>query len=387
MKKLITIFLAAIMCLDATSGVVEVIAKESNLVDLADTNGYGERTTPQTKNSYEPFTQGKEIVTKDAESSNETMTYNPETEVVEERGINSKVFEVAPGEFVKEVYFEPVHVEVDDQLVDIDNSLELNKRTRSVTPMYENKLGSYDLKLENKTLTMSTKEGKTLSIVQDASANMNNQDVSDNVILYSSIYDNWDLQYSLGGKSIETKFSLHGFSEKDTISYTIKYGDLMVKEEDEGYLFLDAEDNVIFSYQKPMLLEKDMPKEVNISTDIRDGEMTLSISLSPTWIASSERVFPLTLQTRVADQSTEIDVATSYISEVQQNRNSQYHDLYAGYEDGYFALGEFLGATRIYVEVGDLGLAQDMEIVSAQLHLYEFVEYEERWKCDTFPYK
>ncbi|MFV0393968.1 MAG: DNRLRE domain-containing protein [Coprobacillaceae bacterium] len=379
-RKIIAAVFSTIMMFQAMSGVLEVAAQELGLVDLANQTGpYYNKSRAQDLeyNTYSNLNNEKEVITKNAESSNSEESYDPELEVVEERTINSKTYEVTPGTYVKEVFFEPVHTEVDGELVDIDNTLENTSRKRS-SPVYENKEGYYDVKIENKVLTMSSKEGQSLSITQDG--NVDNYDIKDNVILYSEVYENMDMEYILGGNTITNRFTINGPITQETISYTINYGDLEVIEEDEAYLFVDAEGTTVFMYLKPTLIENGVLKQIEMTSEINEDEVKLTINLPTEWIAENERVFPMFIRSGASYEPEKIDVDTSYNRSHTPEVISRYHDLFVGYEDGAQTGHVKLGVTRSYIHIGDLGLGDEKEIVSAELMLNKHTSREKQWK-------
>ena len=380
MRKIIATIFSAIMIFQAFSRTLDVAAKEVRKVRLANQYGsfYQQKIDQDVLlNSYSGLPSQNEVMTKNVETTSSTETYDPELEVVEERTINSKTYQVTPGTYVKEVYFEPIHTEVNGELVDIDNTLENISTARSI-PVYENKVGFYDVKIANNTLLMTNNEAQSISFTQDG--NVFNYNVKDNVILYSEMYENIDMEYALGGNTIANTFYINGPITQEKISYTITYGDLIVKEEENSYLFIDSQDNLIFTYQKPVLAENGETQAIDIDAEITNGEIKITLSLPVSWISASERIYPLSLQAALTDDSPKINITSAYISEQQQDRNSQYHDLYVGFEDGYFAMGQYLGATRTYIRAGDLGIGSDKEIVSATLQLYKFVNFDEQWQ-------
>lgn len=380
MKKVIASFFAAIMMFQAISGVLDVVAQEMRKVHLADQTGpyYNkDRSNVGNTNTYTNLPKPKEVLTKEAESPSGTETYDEDLEVVEERTINSKTYEVTPGTYVKEIYFEPVHAEVEGELVDIDNTLE-NKSKKRNAPVYENKEGYYDVKIENKVLTMSSKEGQSLSFTQEG--NVSNYDVKDNVILYSEVYENIDMEYTLGGNAIRTKFHINGPITQDTINYSIDYGDLTVKEDADGFLFLDREENVIFTYQKPMIVEEKDIKHVDITSTKDNGILTITLELPKQWINDSERNFPVSLQSRTAYEPIKINLKTSYNRSDSPDITSKYYDLFVGYEDGSQSGGIPFGIARSYLYLGDLNLGPDKLIEGASLELYKHTSRTEQWK-------
>lgn len=380
-RKVCASFFAFIMMFQACSGVLDIYAKELGKVKSATTYGeYYNKTCPSnlTLNKDLGINETPQTLTKDVDTNNTTREYDENQEVVEKREIDSKTYEITKGTYVKEIYFEPIHKEVDGTFIDINNTLENTSKTRSA-PIYENIEGSYKFKVQDDKMSMTNDNNQSL-VLANTSANLNAYDTKENTILYSEAYPNIDMEYQLGGKAISTNFNINGPIQTNTITFSLTYNDLTVKEYDEYLEFLDKEEKSIFTYQKPIL--QDSLGEVSGAEflyTVKDNTLDVTITLPSAWIASVERTFPIKMSTRVADERKELLVNSSYIRSRNPNTNSQYHDLFVGYEDGSLSGGYHFGIARTYMHVGNLQLGPDKKIVSANLQMYKILSNDQQW--------
>lgn len=242
-RKVAASFFAGIMIFQAMSGAIDVAAYEMGKVNLADTKGkYYEQNLYPSNISRNKDTSKIEntVLKKEAVVYKQEADYDPSLEVVEKRTSNSKTYRLANGTYVTDTYFEPIHKKEGKEFVDIDNTLENISKTKS-KPIYENQDGLYTFKVENKTASITNDKEQTLSITNN-DGNLNTYDVKENVILYSEVYENIDMEYRLHGNSVTTNFFINGATTQKEINFTINKGNLKVKEETDALLFLDDKD-------------------------------------------------------------------------------------------------------------------------------------------------
>lgn len=236
-RKGVASFFAFIMTFQAMSGILDVMAIEMGKIkpDRSYGDYYENDICPSTLTLNKDNTIIEtERVKKDAVVYQVKDEYEEDLEVVEKRTENSKTYKLPDGSYVQETYFEPVHIKEGNQFVDIDNSLENVSRKKS-SPLYENKSGVYDFQMYNQTMVMKNKNKEELKITfKDAALDL--YDIKDNVVLFSEVYKNIDLEHRLDGDSVSSQFYINGTITQENISYTIDKGELKLQEELDALL-------------------------------------------------------------------------------------------------------------------------------------------------------
>ena len=105
-RALKTSFLVGIIIFQAISGTLNIAAKELNKIKIA--NQYGpyyqeNRKIEVPTNTYIKTNNINETIIKPIEETNPVLEYDQEKEIVEERSINTKTYEVSPGIYTKEI--------------------------------------------------------------------------------------------------------------------------------------------------------------------------------------------------------------------------------------------------------------------------------------------
>ena len=380
-RKLLAAFFAALMVFQASSGAMDIAAKELGKVKLASTTGryYHKDINSETDDLNEDTAESNDdVIKKEPVVETGTSDYDESLEVIEKRTDNSKTYKLSDGSYVTETYFEPIHKKEGSEFVEIDNTLENTSRNRSL-PVYENKDGLYTFKVQDDVMSMVLEDGKTLSITND-SANMQVYSVKENVILYSEAYKNIDMEYRLHGDSVSTNFYINGETNIQEITYTLYKGNLKVREEHDALLFVDEQNKIVLSYSKPVLYDENgIAGNVDFTYTENGENIEVAIQFNTDWINSKERIYPLSLTTRAKDESTEINVDTAYNRSASPTITSNYYDLYVGYEDGSTTGGTPLGIARTYVHISNMNLGKDKEIVNAKLKLWKRAKYSKQW--------
>ena len=381
-RKGLACFFASLIIVQALSGVMDVVAFESGKVSLAQTQGkyYGKDITLAKEGLNPGIKQiNKEVTLKKEPLLNvDEDTYDASLEVVEQRTVNSKTYQLEDKSYVQETYFEPIHKKEGNELVEIDNTLKNTSRARS-TAIYENKDGLYTFKAQNDEMSITNENGQSLTI-KNTSANLQTYSVKENVILYSGAYNNMDMEYRLHGNAVSTNFIVYGMTSTNNIELQIHKGNLKVQEEVDALTFLDDKNNVVFSYTKPIMYDgKEGARATDFTFQEKEEIVSVSMQLDTAWMNDVSRIYPLQMQARIADESAQIDVETAYNRSLEPNTVSRYYDLYVGYEDGSISGGIPFGATRTYINVKSMNLGPDKLIIDAKLKLYKTIGEAQQW--------
>ncbi len=368
------------MIFQAFSTTIDVVAVELGKISTSDTKGkyFQQNINDYNTNLNKEINGNKEITLKKyAQPNQEVQNYDEKYEVVEKRTENTKTFQFENGDYVQETYFEPVHKKEGDEFVEIDNTLENVSKGRSL-PIYENKDGLYSFSVNGESVSIEDGKNRVLEI-QNSNANLSTYDVKDNVILYSEVYKNIDMEYRLGGNTINTNFYINGAISQNEISFTINKGNLKIKEVEDALLFMDG-DEIVYTYSKPSLLDsKQKVGNSTFSYEEKNEVVEITLQIDPEWCNSVERIYPLIMNTRASVDTEKVSVTSAYNRSLQPNTISQYYDLFVGYDDGYLTSGENFGAARTYLHVAPLNIGSDKLILNASLILNKKLAYTNQW--------
>ena len=89
-------------------------------------------------------------------------------------------------------YFEQIHKKEDGKYVEIDNDIEKKTSLFRSTPSYENKDGLYDINIQKGILEITDPKDNVLTVMPSGS--LTNYAIKENVILYSEVEKNLDLE-------------------------------------------------------------------------------------------------------------------------------------------------------------------------------------------------
>lgn len=381
-NKITASFFTCLMIFEAVSGTLNVAAYELGKVKSSSTTGsYYHQSLDDNRslNNGIKSQNTQQKIQKEPEMDVRNNEVDPNLEIVEKRTINSKTYQLSDGSYISDTYFEPVHKQQGKEFVEIDNTLENISKNRS-TPIYENADGLYEFKVQDQTMSITNEKKQTLSIINN-SASLNTYNVKENVILYSDVYDNIDMEYRLRGNSIITNFFVNGVTSQENITFSINKGNLKIKEESEVILFLDDKEEVVYTYTKPVMCDTLNNIMATTFSFVENGdEVEITIKLDNDWTNSEDRIYPITMGSKVADETAKINVTSSYNRSLYPNVTSQYYDLFVGYENGVISsLGYPIGITRTYMHVSNLNLGTNKKIVSAELNLVKKLSYQGQW--------
>ena len=97
------------------------------------------------------------------------------------------------------------------------------------------------------------------------------------------------------------------------------------------------------------------------------------MSLTTSWISEEDRVYPVVARSNVAVENVDvIDLESSYIRSGRPNIQSQYSDLFVGYDDNFYGGKNSnikIARTFIYFAMPNIGEKQRVE--NAVLKLYK----------------
>ncbi|TDW14693.1 RHS repeat-associated protein [Breznakia blatticola] len=377
-KKLLPVFLVCLMLLQVSDTGLRVLAAQSNRITPGASYGsmYQKDIQREIVNVYDANDDAQEeaVVTKEASNYDLSDPYESYEEVEDKREINSKTYEIQKGVFVKETYFEPIHKEENGKLVDIDDRLENVNRSRSNKAIYKSKDGLLDVQIDGNSVRVTNEETSDLQwSLPDA--DVSHYSVKENVILFTNVYKNIDMEYVIRSNKVFTTFYINGPVEKSTLDFIFTSQHLTSKETDDGVVFYrsDNPDQDVYVFAKPTIRSAtEAIGNSQITYENAQDGVHVSLSLDQTWINDSAQVYPIALSTRAANLEV-LNITSCYVrSETPNFSSSQYSDLFVGYDNEFWAgIGVRTGVNRSYFYIDKPNLGNNMRVEKANLELFK----------------
>lgn len=375
-KKTILVIVTVAMFIGTFQLLGDVYATENNKVGEEDTYGesYQKDESSSSSKETEIHKDDSDVIVKEPTVIKETDKFESEDEVISQRTENSKTYKLDSGKYVTEFYFDPVHKKEGNEYVEIDNTLEKqNGLFRSTSSTYVNKDGLYNFGVHDGTIEVADQNDETFSIIPEG--NLNNYAVKENVILYSSILDNIDLEYRVESNHITQNLYINGEVEFNNYKFQLNCEGLTAEIDKDENLVLKKDKKVVYTFIKPYLKDKEGTRNEETSYELKknDEGYEVSIVFNNNWINDNNLVYPVALASNVDVQSADVlDLTSSYIRSGRPEVTSQYSDLFVGYDDNYYGGQNSnikIARTFIYFKMPDIGKNQRIE--SANLKLYK----------------
>lgn len=181
----------------------KVYAEELEKIKEQDPYGeyYDENINNVHKTSAQIIEKGNpDVITKEPSVDEEDTSRQNDQEIVELRTENTKTYKLSSGEYVTDFYFEQIHKKEDGKYVEIDNDIEKKTSLFRSTPSYENKDGLYDINIQKGILEITDPKDNVLTVMPSGS--LTNYAIKENVILYSEVEKNLDLEYRINSNTV-----------------------------------------------------------------------------------------------------------------------------------------------------------------------------------------
>lgn len=374
-KKILLVIVTVAMFITSFQLFSDVYATENNKIKDEDTYGesYEEDVAPSTQKT-QIEKEDSDVIIKEPVVTKDTDKFDKNDEIINKRTENSKTYKLNSGQYVTEFYFDPIHKKEGKKYVEIDNTLE--KKTgllRSTSSTYVNKDGLYDFGVQDGTIEVSDSNEQMFTLVPEG--NLNNYAVKENVILYSSILDNIDLEYRVESNHISQNLYINGKVDFNNYKFQLNCDGLTAEIDKEGTLVLKKNDEIVYSFLKPYLKDKEGTRNEETSYELKknDSGYEVSIVFNNEWINQNDLVYPVALTSNVDVQTADVvDLTSSYIRSGRPEVTSQYSDLFVGYDDNYYGGQNSnikIARTFIYFKMPNIG--ENQRIEKADLKLYK----------------
>jgi hypothetical protein len=278
------------------------------------------------------------------------------SEVNDLRTSDTKTFLKQDGSFVTVVYKSPVHYNVNGEWIDIDNTLNYDSKSS----LYSTKANSFQVKFPN-TLDENQKiqlnyddysvswslNGDLKSSTMFGQSNEKSSDPKiltkvNQLVSYSSILNNVDLQYIVNGNSVKENIVLNQYVEDFSLSFTYSLGNLTLELQTDGnYAFLDESGKAVFNFSYLYMYDA----EGNDSSDVKmtviqndKNEYLVTVTPNSEWLKTA--IFPVTIDPTIYSSYIALSFQDTYVSMQYPNTQSYYN-----YE--YFYVSNTLSIIRL----------------------------------------
>ena len=252
---------------------------------------------------------------------------------------------------------------------------------------YQNRANDYKVKLpaeisEGKGITVCRDGKKSIELIPSG-GDFTRSRTSDNAILYSSVYDGIDYQYTVLENKIKEDIILNRHTDRDTFRFIIKAaGYNVILKNNAVLIYEDDEKTPVYTIAAPVMTDASGEAcfDINLAmenSDISSGYV-ITMTANSQWLAAAERAYPVRIDPTITIDS---DCIGLYCVE-QGSENSVIGDNnfpYSGYDDGETSgnLGLYGQAhlmTRTYVSL-DYDFSQistEADISHASFDIYQY---------------
>ena len=256
---------------------------------------YDENINNVHKTSAQIIEKGNpDVITKEPSVDEEDTSRQNDQEIVKLRTENTKTYKLSSGEYVTDFYFEQIHKKEDGKYVEIDNDIEKKTSLFRSTPSYENKDGLYDINIQKGVLEITDPKDNVLTVMPSGS--LTNYAIKENVILYSEVEKNLDLEYRINSNTVSQNIYINGELDKDTYSFEVYKDDYDVSKNDAGSIVFKKDKKEVFVLNAPYLVDKDGNRNQEVGYDYKEldnGNIKVTLSLTTSWLSEEDRVYLL----------------------------------------------------------------------------------------------
>ncbi|MCL2745747.1 MAG: DUF6531 domain-containing protein, partial [Coriobacteriia bacterium] len=177
----------------------------------------------------------------------------------------------------------------------------------------------------------------------------------ENAVLYNDVFEDVDVEFRTEAEFTHIAALLREPTDFDTLTFEIDSHGLVVEKDEGAILFFDSQtEEIVYVLTAPLLMctTEEMSLETTVSLENTGGSnYTLTLGLDTDWLASEDRIFPVSLNIQVlSERTTENSSSTSRT--VTQRR------LYGGRAHAYVGnmRARYLGVAG----ANDFGFARHM---------------------------
>ena len=315
-----------------------------------------------------------DVITKEPIVAKKDTSRANDQEVEKLRTENTKTYKLGSGEYVTEFYFDQIHKKEKGKFVEIDNSIEKKSSFFRSTPSYENKDGLYDFSMRDGVLDIIDPDGNSLTILP--SGKLENYAVKENVILYSEVGKNLDLEYRVNSNTVTQNLYINGQLDDSSYKFEVEKGEYEVSKDDAGSIIFTKENKEVYKLVAPYLIDKDGNRNQETAYNYKEqdnGNIEVTLTINKGWVNEETRVYPIAARANVEVGNVDvIDLNSSYIRSGRPNIQSQYSDLFVGYDDNFYGgAGSNIKIARTFIYFDMPNIGENQRVDSAVLKLYK----------------
>ncbi|SJZ89598.1 DUF6531 domain-containing protein [Anaerorhabdus furcosa] len=298
-----------------------------------------------------------------------------DNEIIEKRTENTKTYQIDEKTFVTDVYFEPVHKEIEGQFEEIDLTLQTPPTTYSLidqTKFAINGEGYYDIAFyrDEERLARITNEGGFSLEMKLPESNTSDIRMDGNTIQYFNVKEGIDVLYSLSSTKVKSNVLLTKPLNSNRIAEVIDIGDLEFRQEGTT-IYLEKEGEVEFVIETPYLMDNVGVTSEQLTLEVirlSSTEIEVTTIFDQNWVNAEERAFPIAIDPIITPRSNQtVDVTTSTVRS-WGGMPIQMTNTPVGRTKGGDEIG--IGRTIAHFVMPNIGTG--MEIVSASLQMYKY---------------
>ncbi|MDQ0416810.1 RHS repeat-associated protein [Croceifilum oryzae] len=237
-------------------------------------------------------------------------------ELVEQRKINAKFYELSDGRIEAEISSDPVHYrDSDGKLQDIQNDISKAKQKGYVYSNEKNQFKTHFSDRANELVKITSGKHAISMGLKNPDKSKVAPTVKGNMISFPDVWNKSKIEYQTENSKVKERIVLNEKPESNVFDFVLEMGDLEPKLQSDGsVLFVDKGDVGVFKIPKPFMYdskkEEDSPYGYAWSHDVKqeivqvDGKNILRVTANKEWLNDEKRVMPLTIDPTLEIQPT-----------------------------------------------------------------------------------
>lgn len=295
------------------------------------------------------------------------------TEVVEWRTEGSTTWRNPDGSFTTESSTEPVHAEVDGQMIPIDTTLEVTAdgslQAEATTTATEVAGNAADAELAR----VEIDGGHAISYGLDGAAPVDAEQIAPNAVRYVEVLPETDIELEVLPNGVKETIVVNSLDAVRPWTFDVDDGSLTPELVAGGIVFVDTFGARRAHIPPGFALDAAGVRTDNVTYGLSEDNSRLTVTLDPAWAADPARVWPIAVDPTVTNLSSSDDTTQKSCSP---------NTSFSGAAD--LQVGSFIFcAMRSPVQFRDFSWMQiKAKVLNARLNLYNFYTTE---FCPQYP--
>ncbi|MBC2254423.1 RHS repeat-associated core domain-containing protein [Listeria ivanovii] len=245
------------------------------------------------------------------EAPTKTSEESVPTEVKEERTENEIVYDNHDGSFTKQIFADPINMEVDGDMARIDANVEKETESGMIVPKQTPLDLGFLEQMENGAYQKLTKAGAEVTFrLKGARQGEIEQAVTDqpatyqeNEVTYKEVFPKIDLRHLTFPQSVKEDLVLQEPNQIDTYVYQVETKLDVKKAENGDVIFENKAGDTLYTLPKPVMTDSNVGEETGeaalseeVSFEVKSLTKTvyeLQLKVDTEWLNDAERVYPV----------------------------------------------------------------------------------------------